>query len=116
RILVYGLSYGTLWAQYYLALHPVQADGVILDGLLPMHGPVLEQKVMQQTAAVAMLQTCVDDPACGTAVGFASGEELAAAVVAAVDSGECGAFQGQGWLSSGLRQKFGMLLNTPRAR
>jgi pimeloyl-ACP methyl ester carboxylesterase len=116
RTLVYGLSYGTFWAQYYLTKHPDQVDGVILDSVLPMNTAVLEQEALQQELAVALLQRCVDDPECGGAVGFGSGEDFAAAVVEVIESGECGSFAGTSWLASGLRQRFGMLLNTGRVR
>mgnify|MGYP002619554446 CR=1 FL=1 len=116
RTVVYGVSYGTLWGQYYLARHPNQADAVILDGVLPMNAPVLEQKVKQQELALDLLQRCIDDASCGDAVGFASGAAFATAVVEAVDSTTCGSLEGVGWLSSGLRQQLGVLLNTPRAR
>ena len=35
EVYVYGVSYGTYWAQRYLQLYPDQADGIILDSICP---------------------------------------------------------------------------------
>ena len=37
RSFVYGVSYGTYWAQRYLHVAPTQAAGVILDSIVPMN-------------------------------------------------------------------------------
>ncbi|MEX1367641.1 MAG: alpha/beta fold hydrolase [Nannocystaceae bacterium] len=110
-VVVYGISYGTMWAMHYGALHPEQADGIVLDSVLPSEIEVLTQEPQQQLSVEDLLQRCVDDPACGPALPYRSGTEFAQAVVAAIDEGECGGSDGGGWSATPYRLQLGILLN-----
>ncbi len=114
--IVYGLSYGTYWAQFYAGEHPTQADAVILDSVVPTDGDLAQEEYLVQQRAEAMLQECVDDPVCGERVGFASGAEFSAAVIAAIDGGNCGAGDVGLWESTSWRYDFASLINTHRLR
>lgn len=110
-VVVYGVSYGTMWGMHYAALHPEQADGLVLDSVLPAEVEVLTQEPQQQAAVEVLLQRCIDDPACGPTMPYRTGAEFAAAVVAAVDGGDCGGLDDGLWLDSVYRDQLGFLLN-----
>ncbi|MCH9684341.1 MAG: lysophospholipase [Deltaproteobacteria bacterium] len=110
-VLVYGISYGTMWAMHYGALHPEQADGVILDSVLPSEVEVLTQEIQQQASGEALLEQCIDDPDCGPTLPYRSGAEFAAAVVAAIDNGDCGGQDDGVWVDTLYRGELGVLLN-----
>ncbi len=115
-VVVYGLSYGTYWAQFYSAQNPDQADAIILDSAVPMDGDLALEEYLVQEVAVQLLQTCVDDPVCGARVGFESGEAFSAAVIEAIDDGDCGGADMGLWEDSNLRVRFGQLLNSRGVR
>ncbi len=110
-VLVYGVSYGTMWAMYYGSLHPTQADGLILDSVLPAEVEILTQESSQQLSAEALLEHCIDDPACGPMLPYRDGAEFAAAVVGAIDDGDCGGQDDGVWLDTLYRDELGLLLN-----
>ena len=114
--IVYGVSYGSYWAQFFLRDHGDLADGVVLDSVLSSDVDVVSQEDVIQARAEALLQTCVDDPVCGPRVGFASGAEFSAAVVSAIDGGDCGAGDLGLWAASTYRDRFGSLLNRNEVR
>ncbi len=116
RAIVYGVSYGTYWAQFYAGEHPTQADGIVLDSVLPIEADVAAEEFLVQQRAEHLLQACVDDPSCGPRVGFASGAEFAAAVIAAIDEGDCGGLDFDLWEDTSYRDDLGALINTHRAR
>lgn len=113
---VYGVSYGTHWAQHYLATHPDQADAVILDSVLVAGGGVLEQEPHQQGLVEDLLQRCLEEPTCAEKVALASGSDFAAAVTTAFDEGACGDADEGLWEESDLRFDLGGLLNRSTAR
>lgn len=110
-VIVYGVSYGTMWAMHYGALHPEQPDGVVLDSVLPSEVDVLTQESQQQASVEVLLQRCIDDPACGPTLPYASGAEFSAAVVAAIDQGDCGGDDSGAWSDNFFRDQLGILLN-----
>jgi pimeloyl-ACP methyl ester carboxylesterase len=114
--IVYGVSYGTYWAQFYVGEHPDQADGVILDSVVPTDGDLAAEEFIVQQRAEALLQACVDDPICGPRVGFTSGAEFSAAVIAAIDDGDCGGSDFGLWEDASYRYEFGQLMNSHRVR
>ncbi|MEM9455280.1 MAG: alpha/beta hydrolase [Myxococcota bacterium] len=111
---VYGVSYGTMWAMHYASLHPEQPDGVVLDSVLPAEVDVLTQESQQQAAVEVLLQRCIDDPACGPTLPYATGAEFSAAVVAAIDQGDCGGNDNGAWPDTFFRDQLGFLLNGSR--
>ncbi|MCR9165647.1 MAG: alpha/beta hydrolase [Nannocystaceae bacterium] len=116
RVVVYGVSYGTYWAQFYAGEFPTQADAIILDSAVPMNGDLALEEYLVQEQAERLLQECVDDPVCGARVGFESGEAFSAAVVSAIDDGDCGMGDAGLWEESNFRFLFGQLINSDRVR
>lgn len=110
-IVVYGVSYGTMWAMHYGSLHPEQADALVLDSVLPSEVDVLTQEAQQQVSVEEILQRCVDDPLCGPTLPYASGTEFSNAVTAAITDGECGPQDPGTWQQTDYRTELGTLLN-----
>ncbi|MBV1862288.1 MAG: alpha/beta fold hydrolase [Nannocystaceae bacterium] len=115
-VVVYGLSYGTYWAQFYAGEFPTQASAIILDSAVPTNADLALEEYLVQDVAEQLLQACVDDPVCGARVGFKSGAAFSAAVLSAFDDGECGAGDNGNWEDSNLRQLFGQLINRRNLR
>jgi pimeloyl-ACP methyl ester carboxylesterase len=70
RINLYGVSYGTRVAQYYLRRHGERVRAVILDGVIPPErilGP--DMALDAEDALRRVLTRCAEDPACGKAFG-----------------------------------------------
>lgn len=116
RVVVYGVSYGTLWAEVYAGQHPEQADAIILDSVLPANADTHLEEYLIQEVSEELLQACVDDPVCGPRVGFESGAEFSAAVIEAIDGGDCGAGDLGLWADSNIRLRFGQLMNLRHLR
>lgn len=71
KVFVFGVSYGTYWAQRMMQLSPTIADGgVILDSLV-MPGEQVLSKFDPQADVVAqkLADTCKSDPSCNAALG-----------------------------------------------
>jgi len=115
-VVVYGVSYGTYWAQFYAGEFPTQATAIILDSAVPTTADLALEEYLVQDIAEQLLQACVDDPVCGARVGFESGEAFSAAVIDAFDNGECGAGDVGNWEDSNLRVLFGSLINSRNTR
>lgn len=116
QVVVYGLSYGTYWAQFYAGDFPTQADAIILDSTVPTTGDLAQEEYLVQDAAERMLQLCADDVDCAAQTGFDSGEALAAAAIDALDNGECGGGDTALWENSNFRLVFGQLVNIQTTR
>lgn len=115
-VVVYGVSYGTYWGQFYAGEFPTQADAIILDSAVPTDADLALEEYLVQDIAEQLLQTCVDDPVCGARVGFESGEAFSAAVIDAIDNGDCGLGDDGLWEDSDFRLLFGQLINTRSVR
>lgn len=115
-VVVYGLSYGTYWAQFYAGEFPTQATAIILDSAVPTDADLALEEYLVQDIAEQLLQGCVDDPLCGPRVGFESGAAFSAAVIDALDDGECGAGDTGNWEDGNFRQTFGQLMNSRNVR
>jgi pimeloyl-ACP methyl ester carboxylesterase len=88
-VFVLGGSYGTYWAQRYLAIRPDQPTAVILDSTLPASGVDMAQSGQRQDAkARELLAACTANATCLAKLGP---DPVAAATqaVAAVDAGTC---------------------------
>ncbi|MBI5537645.1 MAG: alpha/beta fold hydrolase [Deltaproteobacteria bacterium] len=76
---VYGVSYGTYWAQRYLQLNPDQPAGVVLDSIVPMDGQFLSQFDLQPDKAASNLaDLCKNDSFCASKLGSDPKSKLAA--------------------------------------
>lgn len=115
-VVVYGVSYGTYWAQFYADEFPTQANAIILDSAVPTNADLALEEYLVQDIAEQLLQACVDDPVCGARVGFESGEAFSAAVIDALDNGECGAGDTGNWEDGNFRMIFGQLMNSRNLR
>lgn len=69
RVIVFGASYGTAWAQRYLQRFPAQADGVILDAIVPPGGSLARQDEDADVAAKRMFAACAADTGCRARLG-----------------------------------------------
>lgn len=82
-VFVYGVSYGTYWAQRYLLLRPEQPAAVILDSLVPVVFDFAAFDRNFDDKARAVLQLCAADPTCSAKLGgdpFARAQEVIDAV------------------------------------
>ncbi len=114
--IVYGVSYGTLWAEHYVGLYPEQAEGVVFDSVLSTSSDVTQQEVFADALTRGLVDRCFDDRACAAQMRLESTEALATAVVAAFDQQDCGQGDASGWLQSSARSQLGVLSNNARAR
>jgi pimeloyl-ACP methyl ester carboxylesterase len=81
-VFVFGLSYGSYWAQRYLQAFPAQAKGVILEGVLPLGEALWDGDVLADAAARSLFQVCRDEPDCAAAFGDEDPEDAAHRVLA----------------------------------
>jgi pimeloyl-ACP methyl ester carboxylesterase len=89
KVFVYGLSYGTYWAQRYLEIRPDQPAAVVLDSTLPANGTDFASFDKQfDDKAHAVLDLCKANATCAAKLGP---DPLAKAnqALAAVDAGTC---------------------------
>lgn len=115
-VVVYGVSYGTYWAQFYAGEFPTQANAIILDSAVPTTADLALEEYLVQGISEQLLQACVDDPICGARVGFESGEAFSAAVIDALDNGACGAGDPGNWEDGNYGLLFGQLMNSRNLR
>jgi pimeloyl-ACP methyl ester carboxylesterase len=81
RIFVFGLSYGSYWAQRYLQAFPSQADGVILEGVFPLGEDLWEGDVIADAAGRSVFEACRAEPDCAAAFGDEDPEDVARRVL-----------------------------------
>lgn len=70
QVFVRGTSYGSYWAQRYLQSFPHQANGVVLDGLLPLGAPVWDIDPLADQAGRPIFTACQTDADCARAYGW----------------------------------------------
>lgn len=87
-VFVFGLSYGSWWAQRYLQAFPAQANGVILEGVLPLDEALWEGDGLADEAARSVFQACRDEPDCAAAFGDEDPEDVALRVIASTEDPE----------------------------
>jgi pimeloyl-ACP methyl ester carboxylesterase len=80
-VFVLGISYGSYWAQRYLQAFPAQADGVILEGVLPLGEALWESDPLADEAARSVFTACRAEPDCAAAFAPEDPEDVAARVV-----------------------------------
>jgi pimeloyl-ACP methyl ester carboxylesterase len=80
RIVLYGESYGTQYAQTFASAHPDLVERVILDGTVDLTLDIFDFLVDQAVAFTRTLQesfdSCGDDEACSEAFGGADPESV----------------------------------------
>ena len=64
NVLIWGGSGGTFWGQRYLQMHPDQADGMILEGIVPADESLVFQDEYSEIVARTIAEMCQDDPFC----------------------------------------------------
>lgn len=62
--LIWGGSGGTFWAQRYLQLFPDQADGIILEGIVPPDFTIGFQDEFEEKVGLEILRLCTEDSFC----------------------------------------------------
>jgi pimeloyl-ACP methyl ester carboxylesterase len=87
---VYGVSYGTYWAERYLQLFPTQATGVILDSICSPGARRLPMgfATNHNTVAMELLRLCGLDATCSARVG-ADPVTMAQGLFARIAGGHC---------------------------
>jgi pimeloyl-ACP methyl ester carboxylesterase len=68
-VFVYGVSYGTYWAQRYLQIRPEQPTAVVLDSVVPMGMDFAEFDRNFDEKARQVLALCEADPFCSAKLG-----------------------------------------------
>jgi len=81
-VFVFGLSYGSYWAQRYLQTFPRQAKGVILEGVFPLGEQLWQGDPLADAAARSLFEACRKTPACAAAFADEDAEDVARRVVA----------------------------------
>lgn len=112
---VYGASYGTFWGHRYLQLFPHQADGVILDAIVPPNGSLARQDIDADESSDDLFQACIDDPTCGPKLD-GDPRAFALALYDELDQGHCSALGKYGNPRVMLRRSFGQMMMTWNAR
>lgn len=109
-VFVYGVSYGTTWANRYMQLFPEQADGVILDSVAPPGASLARQDEDANEAAKDLFAVCAKDAVCSKKLG-ADPWAKANALFAKLKAGHCpGIATKEAPTHQILRQVFGQVL------
>ncbi len=87
-VFVYGVSYGTAWAQRYLQIRPDQARAVILDSVMPPEYDWAESDKNDDAMARHVLALCDEDAFCAGKLGM-PGLAAAAQAIQQTRSGTC---------------------------
>lgn len=69
KVIVFGSSYGTYWAQRYLQFYPDQADAVILDGILDLGSDIEREFIHQDDVGASLLKLCDENTRCRNELG-----------------------------------------------
>lgn len=115
KVFVYGASYGTFWGQRYMQLFPEQADGVILDAILPPAASIARQDIDADETSVDLFQSCAEDPECGPKLG-GDPRAFGLSLFDKLDGGHCPQIQTKGPGRILLRRAFGQMLMSWNAR
>jgi pimeloyl-ACP methyl ester carboxylesterase len=109
-VFIYGVSYGTLWAQRYLRLYPTQPTGLVLDSVSPLGERRFALGFDRDFNQVGqrLFEYCAVDRDCSPRLGSDPWNRLAA-LYQRLDAGHCAELKlGR----SGLRQLLGFLLTS----
>jgi pimeloyl-ACP methyl ester carboxylesterase len=91
---LYGLSYGTLWAQRLLQIAPDAVDGLIIEGVASPARGYESANDAAITPFNNLLALCDQDPFCASQLGGDTGVVLDALVKQAQNNGHCSAIFG----------------------
>jgi len=87
KVLIWGGSGGTFWAQRYLQFFPDQANGVVIEGIVPPDESLVFQDEYDDLIARRILEMCADDPFC--AAKLPDPEATLIALYEKLDGGHC---------------------------
>lgn len=105
---VYGISYGTYWAQRYLQLFPAQPTAVALDGVCQSGlCSYLKMGYWFDRVGKKYMAECAADPVCGAKLGADPVESVRAAIAKA-NTGRCAGLTKINGTS--LRKLYGMFI------
>lgn len=88
KVMIWGGSGGTHWGQRYLQLFPDQADGIIMEGIVPPVFSLVFQDEYADKVAHDLLDMCAEDAFCGAKLPDPKGTLLA--LYDKLDGGHCG--------------------------
>ncbi len=112
---VFGVSYGTLWAQRYLQLFPNQASGVVMDSIVPPTESLSAYDRNRNSVGRLWMDVCGQDELCASKLGPDPWAEMGA-LFEAVDDGHCGALGAPQGVRDALRQLAGNIVDFRDAR
>ncbi len=87
KVLIWGGSGGTFWAQRYLQFFPDQADGVVIEGIVPPDESLVFQDEYDDRIARRILEMCSQDEFCASKLPDPEGTLLG--LYAKLDGGHC---------------------------
>jgi pimeloyl-ACP methyl ester carboxylesterase len=90
RSFAWGGSYGSYWAQRYLAVAPDQADGVIIEGIAPIDTSLILSEEYTNLAARELFGRCGQDELCSGYLGADPWTVLGDALERMDSEGHCG--------------------------
>jgi pimeloyl-ACP methyl ester carboxylesterase len=88
-VFAWGGSYGSYWAQRYLAVAPDQADGVIIEGIAPVDTTLILSEPYTDLAAQDLFGRCAEDELCSGYLGDDPWGTLGAALERMDSDGHC---------------------------
>lgn len=112
---VFGVSYGTLWAQRYLQLFPDQASGVVIDSIVPPTESFTRYDRNRNSVGKLWMDVCGQDELCASKLGTDPWAEMGA-LFEAVDDGHCSALGAPQAIRDALRQLAGNIVDFREAR
>lgn len=116
KVFVYGVSYGTYWANRYLQLFPQQVDGVVLDSLAAPGSSLARQDEDGNEAAKDFFTECAKDSFCASKLG-PDPWARAQALFTNLKAGHCPAIAREGIPTHvALRRAFGNFLMSAELR
>jgi pimeloyl-ACP methyl ester carboxylesterase len=120
RLFVWGSSYGTYLAHRYLQIFPADADGVVLDSIVPPEAPnqggiPVDYENGVDAVGRKLLEACAADALCKTKLGD-SPVAATAALLASLENGHCPDLTTGGLTPATFRQLLTALTSTPQYR
>lgn len=92
RVVLWGNSYGTHWADRFVRLFPHSVDGVFLEALVPGEFSYRGFDYWMNHAGMRLMQRCADDAACRARLG-GDPVGVATALPARLAAGHCAALE-----------------------
>ncbi|HJX54595.1 MAG TPA: alpha/beta fold hydrolase [Polyangia bacterium] len=108
KVFVTGASYATYHILRYLQLYPTQADGIVLDGILPPESNLANFDVDMNQVGQQLFARCASDAVCAAKLG----PDPWATLVAVEDSFDQGHCPELGVTSADVRSVLGQMIYT----